>query len=102
MELQPADHSDSNTSMCSPSLVDHSDYDGEFVEQAVNLNACRAVEYEHKDDATGVRFVCDEKKGWTPVTGKRSRHKGPTCLLRLRAPPHVHASLLSFDSSAGA
>ena len=78
MELQPADHSDSNTSMCSPLLVDHSDYDGESVEQAVDLNACTAVEYEQKADAHGMRFVCDEKEGWTPVIGKRSRHKVPT------------------------
>ena len=63
VELQPADHSDSNTSMCSPPLVDHSDYDGESVEQAVDLNACTALEYEQKDDAHGVRFICDEKEG---------------------------------------
>ena len=42
--------SDSNTSMCSPLLVDHSDYDGESVEEAVDLNACTAVEYEQKDE----------------------------------------------------
>lgn len=100
VELQPADHSDSNTSMCSPPLVDHSDCDGESLEQAVDLNACTAVEYEEKDDAHGVRFICDEKEGWTPVIGKRSRHKVPTRLLRLRAPPHVRASLPSSDSSA--
>ena len=29
-----------------PPLGDHSDYDGESVEQAVDLNACAAVEYE--------------------------------------------------------
>ena len=46
MKLQPADHSDSNTSMCSPPLVDHSDCDNESVEQAVDLNAYTAVEYE--------------------------------------------------------
>ena len=44
VELQPADHS--NTSMCSPPPVDSSDYDCESVEQAVDLNACTAVEYE--------------------------------------------------------
>ena len=102
VELQPADHSDSNISMCSPPLVDHSDYDGESVEQAVDLNACTAVEYEQKDDAHGVKFICDEKQGWTPVIGKRNRHKVPTRLLRLRAPPHVCTSLPSSDSSAGA
>ena len=32
---------------------------------------------------------------------KKELHKVPTCLLRLRAPPHVCASLLSYDSSAG-
>ena len=53
----------SNTSMCSPLLVDHSDYDGESVEQAVDLNACTAVQHEQKDDAHGVRFICDEKVG---------------------------------------
>ena len=40
VELQPADHSDSNTSMCSPPLLDHSDCDGESVEQAVDLKLC--------------------------------------------------------------
>ena len=101
VELQPADHSDNNTSMCSPPIVDYSDYDGESVEQTVDLNACTAVEYEQKDDARGVTLVCDEKEGWTPVIRKKSRHKVPTRLLRLRAPPHVRASLLSSDSSAG-
>ena len=28
----------------------------------MDLNACAAVEYEQKDDAHGVRFVCDEGK----------------------------------------
>ena len=83
--------------MCSPPLVDHSDHDGESVVQAVDLNACTAV--EQKDDAHDVRFICAEKEGWTPVIGKRSRHKVPTHLLRLRAPPHVCASLPSSDSS---
>ena len=85
MELQP---------------VDHNDCDDKSVEQAVDLNTCTAVEYEQKDDAHGVRFICDKKEGWTPVIGKRSRHKVPTCLLRLRAPPHVRARLPSSDSSA--
>ena len=35
MKLQPADHSDSNTLMCSPPLVDYSDWDNGSVEQAV-------------------------------------------------------------------
>ena len=42
-----------------------------------------------------------QPSGWTPVIGKRSWHKVPTRLLRLRAPPHVRASLPSSDSSAG-
>ena len=46
VELQPADHSDSNPSLCSPALANHSDYDGESVEQAVDLSACTAIEYE--------------------------------------------------------
>jgi len=100
-ELQPADLSDSNTSMRSPPLADHSDHDSESVEQAVDLNACTAVEYEQKEDVHGVRFICDEKEGWTPVIGKRSRHKVPARLRRLRAPPHIRASLPSSDSSAG-
>ena len=62
VELQPADYSDSNTSMCSPLLAIHNDYDGECVEQAVDLNACTPIEYEKKDDAHGVKFICDEKK----------------------------------------
>ena len=60
-----------------------------------------AIEYEQKDDVHGVKLISDEKEGWTPVIGKRSRHKVPTCLLRLRAPPHVCASLPSSDSSTG-
>ena len=48
VEFQPADHSDSNTSMCSPPLVDHSDCDGESLEQAVDLNACTAVSMKRK------------------------------------------------------
>ena len=74
VELQPAEHSDSNTSlsMCSPALADHSDYDSRSVEQAVDLNTCTAIEYEQKDDVHGVRFICDEKEGWTPVIEKRS------------------------------
>ena len=80
VELQPADHSD---------------YDGESVEQAVDLIACTAIKY---DDVHGMKFICDQKEGWTPVIGKRSRHKVPTHLLRLRAPPYVHASLPSSDS----
>jgi len=44
-----------------------------------------------------VKFICDEKEGWTPLIGKRSRHKVPTHLLRLRAPPHVCASLPSSN-----
>ena len=43
----------------------------------------------------------NNKEGWTHVTGKRSRHKVPARLRRLRAPPHVRASLPSSDSSAG-
>ena len=82
-----------------PPLVDHSDCDGESVEQAVDLNACTIVQCEQKDDTHGVRFICDQKEGWTPVIAKRSWHKVPTCLLRLRAPLHVHASLPSSDSS---
>ena len=81
VELQLADHSDSNTSMCSQPLAVH--YDGESVEQAVDLNAwtinephlpyktgldvmqshpCTAIEYEKKDDAHCVKFICDEKE----------------------------------------
>ena len=86
--------------MCSPPLVDHSDNDGKSVEQAVDLNACTVVEYERKDDAHGVRFICDKREGWTPLIAKRSQHKVPTRLLRLRAPPHVRASLPSSGSSA--
>ena len=101
VELQPADHSDSNPSFCSPALADLSDYDSESVEQAVDLSECTAIEYEQKDDVHGVKFICDEKEGWTPVIGKRSWHKVPTRLLRLRAPPHIRASLPSSDSSIG-
>ena len=73
VELQPTDHSDSNPSLCSLPLADHSDYDGESVEsQAVDLSECTAIEYEQKDEVHGVKFICDEKEGWTAVIGKRN------------------------------
>ena len=40
------------------------------------------------------------KKGWTSVIGKRSWHKVPSHLLRLRAPPYIRASLPTSDSNA--
>ena len=89
MELQPTDHSNSNTSMCSPPLANHNHYDGKFVEQAVDLYACTAIEYEQKDDAHSVRFICDEKEGWTPVIRKSSQDKVPTCLPRPTADHHM-------------
>lgn len=55
--------------------------------------------YEKKDNAHGVNYVRDDEEGWTPVIGKRRRNKVPTRLLRLRAPPHVRATLPSTDSS---
>ena len=36
-----------------------------------------------------MRFICDEKEGWTPVIGRRSWHKVLTRLFTLRDPPHV-------------
>ena len=42
-ELQLADHSDSSTSVCSPPLAVHSDYNGESVQQDVDLNGCTAL-----------------------------------------------------------
>jgi len=45
------------------------------VEQAVDLNACTAVEYEQKEDAHGERFVSENKEGWTPVIGKGANIK---------------------------
>ena len=88
-----------------PQYVPHclltSVYDSKSVEQAIELNAHTAVEYEQKDDTLDVRFICDEKECWTPVIGKRSRHTVPTRLFSLRAPPHVHARLPSSGSSTG-
>ena len=74
VELQPADHSDSNPSLCSLALTNRSHYDGESVEQAVDLSACTAIEYEQKDEVHVVKFICDEKEGWTPVIGKNCQH----------------------------
>ena len=51
--------------------ADHSDYNGESVIQAVDLNVCTAIEHEQKDYAHGVRFICDEKEGWNPVIGEK-------------------------------
>ena len=42
--------------------------------------------------------VMKMNEGWTPVIGW---HKVPTCLLRLRASPHVCETLPSSDSSRG-
>jgi len=61
VELQPTDHSNCNTSICSPSLSDDSDYDGKSVEQAVDLNACKAIEYKQKDYAIGMQLICNAK-----------------------------------------
>ena len=56
--------------------------------------------YVKKDGAHGVNYVCYDEEGWTPVTGKRwKRFKVPKCLLRLKAPPQVRATLPSTDSS---
>ena len=48
-----------------------------------------------------MRFICDEKEGWTTVVGKRSQHKVSARLLKWRAPPHIRESLPFSDSSAG-
>ena len=47
VKLHPADHSD--RLLCLPALADHSDYDGESVEQAVDLSTCTAIEYHCKN-----------------------------------------------------
>ena len=61
---------------------------------AVDLKECSSeVVYE----THGVNYVCENgEEGWTPVVAKRRRHKVPTCLIRLRAPPHVRAALLTL------
>ena len=40
------------------------------------------------------------KVGHLAVTGKRSQHKEPAHLLRLRASPHIRASVPASESSA--
>ena len=70
---------------------------------AIDLNACSEIVYHHQDDGThGVKYIkfCDGKEGWTPVVGKRRKYKVPTHLLRLRAPPHVQATLPSSGSES--
>lgn len=68
--------------------------------QAIDLKECTDVVYEKKDDVHGVKYVCGETNGWTPVVGKRKKYKVPTRLIRLRAPPHVRANLPSTSDSS--
>ena len=68
---------------------------------AVDLKECSEVVYERKGDTHGVNYVCEDvEEGWTPVVAKRRRHKVPTRLIRLRAPPHVRATLPDSNSDS--
>ena len=69
-------------------------------EPTIDLNACNEIQYHQDGDTHGVKYVCDGREGWTPVVGKRWKYKVPTCLLRLRAPPHVRATLPSSGSDS--
>ena len=69
-------------------------------EEAIDLVECTDVVYEKKNDVHGVKYVCGESDGWTPVVGKRQKYKVPTRLIRLRAPPHVRANLPSTSDSS--
>ena len=66
-------------------------------ERAIDLKECTDVVFE-KDDIHGVKYVRGESDGWTPV-GKQQKYKVPTRLIRLRAPQHVRANLLSTNDS---
>ena len=65
-----------------------------------DLKACSEIAYQQNGDVHGVSYICDGEEGWTSVIGKRRKYKVPTHLLRLRAPPHVRATLPSTDSSS--
>ena len=67
---------------------------------AIDLEECTDVMYEKKDDVHGVKYVCGESDGWTPVVGKRKKYKVPTCLIKSRAPPHICANLPSTSDSS--
>ena len=68
-------------------------------EKVIDLVECTDIMYE-KEDVHGVKYVCGESDGWTPVVGKRQKYKVPTRLIRLRAPPHVRANLPSTSDSS--
>jgi hypothetical protein len=88
----------SNSNLSEESDVSDQDADEEA---AIDLNECSEIVYHHQDDgAHGVKYMCDGREGWTPVVGKRRKYKVPTRLLRLRAPPHVRATLPSSGSES--
>ena len=77
----------------------------EFVDQpteepVIDLLECTDIVYEKKEDVHGVKYVCGESDGWTPVVGKQQKYKVPTHPIRLRAPPHVRANLPSTSDSS--
>ena len=82
-------------------MSEESDISDQDEAVAIDLNACSEIVYHHQDDGThGVKYICDGKEGWTPIVGKRRKYKVPTRLLRLRAPPHVRATLPSSGSES--
>ena len=104
-ECKPdSDHSVSPLQEDGPSVSNmskESDVSDQDEAVAIDLNACSEIVYRHQDDGThGVKYVCDGKEGWTPVVGKRRKYKVPTRLVRLRAPPHVRATLPSSGSDS--
>ena len=70
------------------------------VEPTIDLNECSEIHYHQDGDMHGVKYVCEGREGWTPVVGKRRKYRVPTRLLRLRAPPHVRATLPSSGSDS--
>ena len=69
-------------------------------EPAVDINKCPEIYYHQDGDTRGVKYVCEGRESWTPVVGKRRKYRVPTHLLRLKAPPHVRATLPSSGSDS--
>ena len=69
------------------------------LKKGINLNSCSNVKYDKRGAVHGVTYSNGDEEGWTPVIGKRAKRSVPLHLLRLRAPPHVNATLPSSDES---
>ena len=92
-QLQEPDEDDLSNSYLSQE-------DDQDDEAAIDLSTYSKIAYHHDGDAHGVKYVCEGRGRWTPIVGKRLKYKVPIRLPRLRAPPHIQATLQSSDSES--